>query len=456
MSPAAYRVYVTALIAVMTVLPFTWGAIDSVADPTVVRAIVDAAPSRSIAIGVGGLLGAAALLGALRGPVVGKPFEMSVRVASPKPRATSFRPAFLRNACAAILFILYGTGILLAGVWRGGGASGGRAGFLAIGALACAVLIALAWLAGQVLQKDAWALAAGAVVLGVIIRPSPVLIFALLVFAIAGVVTLPRLLNTLAGPAVVAQSQRWHAAWNSFYIGDAAGAFSVYEAVPRRGRYWSAFAGGSIWWRTFRADLISAARMPGRMFASLAGLVVGAGGVLAATAISGAWSFAAGAVGAMVLYLALGLVTTRFKFVADLHRSPALFRFSTSKMYALHAAFPALFAAVGSALAAVSLIAGFPELGTAPLILPCTVVLVLALRGFNSAKGHLPAALLAPVDSPVGDFSSLNVVVWQADALLLAGLAGAVLANIEGAAVQGVSALLLTLGALGLWHRRLT
>src|SRR5690625_3551281 len=91
MSPAAYRVYVTALIAVMTVLPFTWGAIDSVADPTVVRAIVDAGPSRSIAIGVGGLLGAAALLGALRGPVVGKPFEMSVRGASPKPRATSLR-----------------------------------------------------------------------------------------------------------------------------------------------------------------------------------------------------------------------------------------------------------------------------------------------------------------------------------------------------------------------------
>src|SRR5690625_6993085 len=114
-----------------------------------------------------------------------------------------------------------------------------------MGALACAVRLALACLAGQFLQKDAWALAAGAVVLGVIIRPSPVLVFGLLVFAIAGVVTLPRLVNTIAGPAVVAQWQRWPAAGGSFYIGDAAGACSVYAAVARGAGSWSAVARGA-------------------------------------------------------------------------------------------------------------------------------------------------------------------------------------------------------------------
>ena len=63
-------------------------------------------------------------------------------------------------------------------------------------------------------------------------------------------------------------------------------------------------------------------------------------------------------------------------------------------------------------------------------------VFITLLRVFDSLRGPLPIGLLLPVPTPVGDVSILNVIAWQADALilLLAGAAGlTVLAQQSGA-----------------------
>src|SRR5699024_3232904 len=63
--------------------------------------------------------------------------------------------------------------------------------------------------------------------------------------------------------------------------------------------------------------------------------------------------------------------------------------------------------------------------------LPVLLALVLvAARARDAAKGPMPLSLMTPIPTPQGDLSVLSVLVWQADALLLAVLAGAVLAGL--------------------------
>src|SRR5699024_4803014 len=69
-----------------------------------------------------------------------------------------------------------------------------------------------------------------------------------------------------------------------------------------------------------------------------------------------------------------------------------------------------------------------------------------AARARDAAKGPMPLSLMTPIPTPQGDLSVLSVLVWQADALLLAVLAGAVLAGLL--MLLGPVAMLLGAGAL--------
>jgi len=46
-------------------------------------------------------------------------------------------------------------------------------------------------------------------------------------------------------------------------------------------------------------------------------------------------------------------------------------------------------------------------------------VFIVLVRILDCAKGPMPIGLLLPVVTPVGDVSILNVIAWQADALLI-------------------------------------
>ena len=49
---------------------------------------------------------------------------------------------------------------------------------------------------------------------------------------------------------------------------------------------------------------------------------------------------------------------------------------------------------------------------------------VITVRIMNATKGRMPLALLTPIPTPMGDFSGLIVVFWQADALLVTAMVG--------------------------------
>ncbi len=64
---------------------------------------------------------------------------------------------------------------------------------------------------------------------------------------------------------------------------------------------------------------------------------------------------------------------------------------------------------------------------------PLLLLLAVAVRAYDSAKGPLPLLLLTPVPSPLGDLSSVTVSIWEADALIITTVAGAAAVAMAGA-----------------------
>lgn len=413
MSAALYRLYVAALVFVMAVVPLTWGIVDTLAQPRIAAALNTTAGVRIVGAAAFGLLCLLAYLGTQRGPIVSRPFVVSILIASGKPRAKALRPIFRRSAGILVAITTYVGGLILTSLYVAAEISSWHLVMVLVGVLVFGLLLARSWLWGQTLAGHGPQTGIGAV------------------FG-----STSTLLNALFGPTVVAQSQRWHAAWAAFYVGDSTGAFALYHPVPRTGRYRTAVTPATVpaWWRTLRMDAVSATRLPGHLVFTGIGTSIGCALLLAGarygesvTQSIGA-SGLLGAAGALAIYFAMGPITTRFKYVVNLHRSPALLGYSTRTLAAMHSAFPLLTVVLcaGATLVVWRII--FSSLGTAPLSLICVLILLIGLRWYNSAKRDLPIVLLTPLDSPVGDLSSLNVLLWQAQSPLLAGLVGALAA----------------------------
>ena len=56
-----------------------------------------------------------------------------------------------------------------------------------------------------------------------------------------------------------------------------------------------------------------------------------------------------------------------------------------------------------------------------------TALIAVAIRASDTAKGDLPAYLLTPIPTPMGDMSAVMVTSWQSDALLGAAITGGLL-----------------------------
>lgn len=158
-----------------------------------------------------------------------------------------------------------------------------------------------------------------------------------------------------------------------------------------------------------------------------AGLATGLAGVLGGAEIGAGWGRLVAAGGAVLSYVAIGPAVARFGLVAALSESPVLFGFSVVRLYALHAIFPVVFALVVGGLVIITAPWSFLSLWTAPLTAGVCVILVLVLRFYSASRRDLPVALLTPMESPVGDLSVLNVLIWQVRWPLLAAIGGVLL-----------------------------
>src|SRR5699024_11107529 len=128
--------------------------------------------------------------------------------------------------------------------------------------------------------------------------------------------------------------------------------------------------------------------------------------------------------------------------------APMLLGQTAAMQVLLHATAPAVLMGTIAALGGGGglLLAG-GTLALSGVALPVLLALMrVAARARAAAKGPMPLSLVTPIPTPQGDLSVLSVLVWQADALLLAVLAGAVLAGLL--MLLGPVAMLLGAGAL--------
>lgn len=261
------------------------------------------------------------------------------------------------------------------------------------------------------------------------------------------------------------QSVNWDAASALALTGDPTAALARFGAPVTMGRRLRLRPSARLWGMLLRRDLLGLVRAPGRSLAAAIG--VASAGVLWAVAVqSGAGLGGAALMGAVAVAVGSfsvqpwcrGMVTA-----AGGAGSPALLPLSPGALIAAHALTPLLastLAVAGGAAAAISFATlglggwqttpdGFLAVWSAPGF---AAVLVL-LRAAAALKGTIPLRLLAPVPTPMGDVSAMNVFIWTIDgpvvALLVGGALGA--AWSAGSPVAAAVTTGVALVCLGAW-----
>lgn len=478
----AYAVYAGVMVAAIVGVPIVRAVVLYLAEPAASAVLVDLGP------GVSGTVFALACaaflaLGGVRGPAMLSPFLVSAVAGTGHPRHRTLLGPVVRSV---LLLAVLGTAMALlpAMVVAGVGDASVAGAFVFAGAGALVgVVWAECWLLGQrasgavrawivagvMVSWGVWAVVPGAASVlpwgwfaslfpsGVAAVGAGFGLAGLGVLAAASVVVIPALLDGLHGPMLLAQAQRWQTAGTLAFTGDLAMAMGEFRAVPRRGRGLAAIGGGGLRWMFLRRDLVGSLRTPARFALACAGCL--GFGLLIAVAIgaSGVGVWIAACAAAIVGFLALGVWSDGFRHVAEAAAAPPLYGVSTLGLLGLHAALPVvggvLFSAAGVVAAAVVWGCG----ATAPALVAAvlSVVLLVLVRVYDSAKGPLPLALMAPVPTPAGDASALVVAAWQADAVILAGVVvGVTVVSVAGGVVSGVLVAVALVGVVGWMARR--
>ena len=256
--------------------------------------------------------------------------------------------------------------------------------------------------------------------------------------------------------------------------GDPKTALARLGAPVRVGRRWRLRPSGRVTLAILTRDALGVIRTPARSLLALAaaaaaaavwGLALGVGDPAAAG--SGPDLGRVGALGAgatLLAYVALQPWCRGLATAAEGAGSPALLPVAPQGALLRHLLLPALLAvlAVGAG-AGVLLGSGVPVDGPPAFVLGSGAVplaAALALRMLSALKGTIPLRLLAPVPTPVGDASGINVLLWTLDGTIAAILLGALLAVVWAVGITGggvpVAALVttvLTLGAVLVWAR---
>ncbi|ROR80567.1 hypothetical protein SAMN06295974_2269 [Plantibacter flavus] len=281
---------------------------------------------------------------------------------------------------------------------------------------------------------------------------------ALVVLGAVSLLLVPRHLDGLRSGPLLDQALRWQRVGMMLQSGDASGAVGGLRASPTSGRRVPLRMTGPFWLVVLRRSIVGARRIPGRV--ALGSLILAASG--AAVGLSFGlpdgvrWMLAVPA--AFLAYLAVGVWCDAVRHGVESAGTPTLYGRSPRSLVLAGAVAPLLAAVVIGGIGALLGVLASAAPGGMALLQPLGWWLLLAvwsvvLRTFDAAKGPLPILLLMPVPTPFGDASSLNVLVWQSDAVLLALLVGGGLTALApvapGAAVVLLVVVLVIVAALG-------
>ena len=248
-----------------------------------------------------------------------------------------------------------------------------------------------------------------------------------------------------------AQAVNWDAASALALTGDPTAALARFGEPVRHGRRLILRPARGLGGTILRRDLLGLVRAPGRSLAGLGGML--AAGALWGSALAGGGSplraALLGAAATVVAALAAQPWCRGLVAAAAGVGSPTLLPSGPGALMARHALLPALAATLALAAGTLLVCAGVgvvaaPGAGSGPaeaagvgalLTAPVLAAAVVLLRVAAALKGTIPLRLLAPVPTPLGDVSAVNVFIWTIDGPVVALLVGAALGASWGAAL---------------------
>ena len=473
-----YLLYLAAMTLLVLGIPGLLSAGQLLARPDVLPALTSAHAPRALTAASFAAAAIALQAGAVRGPALMAPFFIDTLASSGLRRRAVLRRPFARAlllpvTALAVLAALAGTTLSAAGHADPAGVV-----LFVLAAAGTGLLLAAAWLAGQLLDRMGARLLCSALLLGaaVITAALPVGVGLGAVHPAAPASPLPwtlalgisgaaataagmLLLDRLRGRVLREQAARWESASTLATSGDLAGASGRFRPPPSGGRRLPAIGPRPLVLLYARRDAVTWLRSPERLAAGVLAGLVGAALLSVSTVLGGPLAWGSVLLGSAVLWAASSAVVDGIRQGIHTLGAPPLLGQSAAMQVLLHSPAPTVLLAVLAALGGGTglLIAG-AALELAALALPVLLSLVLiAGRARDAAKGPMPLSLMTPMPTAQGDLSVISVVAWQADAVLLALLAGAVLALLgaHGAGAMLLGAALL-LGAMVLMtHARL-
>lgn len=474
----AYAVYLALLLGPLVGYPVLRAAVLALSEPAVLAALGSSGAATGAGVVFGLLLAAALWFGGLYGPVTLEPALVPLWAGTDIPRSRSLARTFVGRGLVMAGLVTSAAALPTVVLVHTRAASVGAGVSFVLMSAGFGAIAAIAWLAGQAGERRfVWLVGAGTSGLAVLTGVVPSLLAltpwgwvgaawptadtpgvparALLLAAAVAVAcsTAPRLLDSLTVMRLGEDAEKWHATSVAVVSGDIAHAMGRLRARPSSGRTWRAVRDFERVMRFLVADAVGGMRTPVRFSVGL--LTLACAGLLLAVAPAAQAGWVLAGIGAGLGYLSLGVFSDGFRHATEAAVAPALYGYSDATLFALHFTLPV----VASAVALVAGLVAAQAVGGAGsgLAVALTFGLAVVVRAYDAAKGPLPAILLTSIPSPFGDLSSLNVVIWQADAPLIAATAGAAIAALvhSGAETTAVVATVM-LGALllaGLRHR---
>jgi hypothetical protein len=444
-SNAGYTVYVAVLVVAIVVAPVVRSVVIGLASPEILATIVAPDSYRGVGAIAAVLAACALLIGRTRGPVVPSPFLTEFLAGSHLARSGTLRRPFLNSVSVLALAAVTVFGIVGGARFLGGPTAAIPAALIVLGSVAYSGVLAVLWLIGQsgprrttiplavVILASAIAVAAG---VDVVILATPWGWLALLwdsldpaapipwwpVIALAlsplAFLAAPALLNNLRSPELMAQSRRWQLIGTLVQTGDLAGASGALRTPPTRGRRFRISFTGPLPIAILRRDIGTARRFPVRIaLGSLALVAAGWLNAQTASATDGVdWVVALA--GVFFAYLAAGVWCDGLRNANENVGPSSLYGRSALTLIGSHALLPGLACLLLGSIGAIAAVAVGAPVGVLPWWMLTSVFIVL-VRILDCAKGPMPIGLLLPIVTPVGDVSILNVIAWQADALII-------------------------------------
>lgn len=282
--------------------------------------------------------------------------------------------------------------------------------------------------------------AGGAVGAGGALPPAALLLtVAMLLASVLLALVAPRIAALLRWETLREQAARWDAIHVTAGTGDPKAALDRMGAPVRVGRRWRLRPAHNLTLAILRRDALGMLRTPARTLLGLAGMVAALGlwwvalgvGVVGGADPDPVRAGVLGGLSMLTASLSMQPWCRGLAAAAEGVGSPPLLPLSPQGLLVRHLVAPLGLGVLTSVCAAAGLSVFGGVVGGAFWGAACSsVVLVcggLALRLLASLKGSIPLRLLAPIPTPAGDASGIQVALWMADGPVMALLSGALL-----------------------------